>query len=304
MACRVPVRLGSGCHSLGTLAVAANATPACFAELARSTESMLSTRRRLVLRLAAACVLLAGAANAQTPPAASPRNTYVCPAGYPVQCNGNWCCQTGQVCDTPGYCKNSSSASKSNNASIVAGIIVPVVVLVIIGACVRRCRSGQAQRIVIMRQQPIPATQMAAYGAPMGYMQQPMQPMAPGAMQLNPMMVNQAFVQAPYMPQQQQQQQPAPIPISQATVQGVPVQGVASSKATSQLMDWLEQNRIPLTVMNPLSSAGVASLDDLKYLTDSDIEALGFSVVVRNKLLAGIQGLKCPGPPEEGPASV
>jgi hypothetical protein len=121
-------------------------------------------------------------------------------------------------------------------------------------------------------------------------------------MQMNPMMVNQAFVQAPYMPQQQQQ--PAPIPVSQATVQGVPAQGVASSKATSQLMDWLEAHGIPLTVMHPLSSAGVASLDDLKYLTDNDIDAFGFSVVVRNKLRAGIQGLKSPGPPEEGPASV
>jgi hypothetical protein len=205
------------------------------------------------------------------------------------------------VCDTPGYCKNSSSSkSKSNAGSIVAGIIVPVVVIAIIIACIRRFRNGQAQRIVI--QQPIPGTQMAAYGAPMGYVQQPMQPMAPGAMQMNPMMVNQAFVQAPYMPQQQQQ--PAPIPVSKATVQGVPAQGVASSKATSQLMDWLEANGIPLTVMHPLSSAGVASLDDLKYLTDKDIDAFGFSVVVRNKLRAGIQGLKSRGPPEEGPASV
>jgi hypothetical protein len=132
------------------------------------------------------------------------------------------------------------------------------------------------------------------------YAPQLMQMAPQGGVQMSPMQMPMPMVQQTYMP--------APVPVLQATVQGVPVQEPSSSapgKATNQLTDWLIENNLPISIMHSLSAAGVASVDDLKYLTDKDIETLGLPAVLRNKLRSGTQRLKNPGAPQDdGPASV
>ena len=141
--------------------------------------------------------------------------------------------------------------------------------------------------------------------APAGYVPQQMQMAPQRAVQMNPMMqMPMPMAQQTYKPAPM----PAPVPVLQATVQGVPTQRLSSSssgKATNQLMDWLMDNNLPLSVMHSLSAAGVASVDDLKYLTDEDIITLGLPVVLRNKLRTGTQRLKNPRfSQDDGPASV
>ena len=218
-------------------------------------------------------------------------------------------------------------SQKSNSGAIAAGIVVPITVISAVVAITRRCCQNRAQaqqrNAVVARPPPLQSVPPRAVQMNPVVRQQSltMQPVQPGGYNAAPQPGYYATPQPQLAPAgtlrmpPTQGYYPTPPPVAPAgtsrippTVFNEPVQGVpapyaaarvAVSKSTgadiaasSDLVAWLEENAVPLSAMHALSNAGVSTVDDLKYLDDGDIAALGLTVVVKKKLRAASQRLR------------
>jgi len=169
------------------------------------------------------------------------------------------------------------SGPKSNSGAVAVGVVVPVGVVTGFVVFILRFRAARRARAQQQRSAAIPPTM----------------PTAPSsAVQMSPVVLQP--VMQPVLPAGYSTTEHKQVPV----VVGVPYiavnnksEGVATMSSTS-LSGWLEANALPLSVMDALSKAGVATVDDLKYLGDDDIAALEFTVVVKNKLLQAMMRLK------------
>jgi len=229
-----------------------------------------ATTMLATINAALTSVGLPAASSVALPPAPSPPPpSPPPPPGYSYQ-------PTPYSTDYP-YRSPMPSGPKSNSGAVAVGVVVPVGVVTGFVVFILRFRAARRARAQQQRSAAIPPTM----------------PTAPSsAVQMSPVVlqpVMQPVLPAGYSTTEQKQ-----VPV----VVGVPYiavnnksEGVATMSSTS-LSGWLEANALPLSVMDALSKAGVATVDDLKYLGDDDIAALEFTVVVKNKLLQAMMRLK------------